>query len=133
MSNKRDPGKPQLWRCAANIYFTSSRLSTQPNLSLHNGFLSHASMYGLLWLCMNGWRQAKLEVLHPASVTVWPSSTLGAKGAEMLLIWVTVLLGRGLRSSRNRYECECTESVHVGLVKLHSLSVFQLCVFPVLS
>ncbi len=54
---------------AMNIYFTSSRLSTQPNLSLHNGFLSHPSMYALLWLCVNGWRWATLEVLRPASVT----------------------------------------------------------------
>lgn len=55
MSNKRNPEKPQLQRRNLNIYFTSSRLCTQPNLSLHNGFLSHPSMYALLWLCVNGW------------------------------------------------------------------------------
>lgn len=81
MSNKRNPGKPQLQRRTLNIYFTSSRLSTQPNLSLHNGFLSHPSMYVLLWLCGNGWCWAALEVLRPASVTrVWPRSGLGVKG-----------------------------------------------------
>lgn len=42
---------------------------TQQNLSLHNGFLSHPSMYGLPWLCVNGWRWVTLEVLRPASVT----------------------------------------------------------------
>lgn len=71
MSNKRNPGKPRLKRGALNIYFTSSRLSTQPNLSLHNGFLSHPSMdvLLLLWLCVNGWHQATLEVLRPASTS----------------------------------------------------------------
>lgn len=49
--------------------------------------------------------------------SVWPRSGLGSeRGCAMLLMWVTVLLGCGLRSFRNRYECVRIESVHVELV-----------------
>lgn len=119
-----------------HIYTISQapRLSMQPNLSLHNGFLSYPSMYVPLWLCVNRWYLVTVEVLYPASVTLCRlDPELEWKGASTLLIWVTVLLGCNLCSSRNRYQCVCIENMHVGLVKLNPLSVSEICVFSVPS
>lgn len=59
-----------------DIYFTSSQLSTQPNLSLHIGFLSHPSMYVLLWLCVNGRHGGASS---SGRESAWPRSSLGVK------------------------------------------------------